>query len=156
MTNSVMASRDVRDRHQSRARSHATTSDGGSIPSPRSGILRGQRDPVRWGSAARHRLGRPQVRHNLKIDARWFEAVRTGRKKAEVRRADRAFQVGDELLLYSHDRLQGLLVEITDILALNDVPGCDCRDFVALSVEVHRVISDSEAVELELEQGDFG
>ncbi len=95
------------------------------------------------------------MRHNLKLDAKWFDAVRSGRKKAEIRRADRAFRVGDELLLYSHDQSRALLVLVSDILALDEVPGCGCRDFVSLSVEYQREFVSTESVRAELELGSF-
>ena len=96
------------------------------------------------------------MRHNLKLDARWFAAVEEGRKRAEIRRADRDFQVGDELLLYLRDRSRAVLVEITDILPLQEVPGCDCTEFVSLSVQVRREVSGAEVVEQELLLGDYG
>ena len=42
---------------------------------------------------------RRRVTHELKTWPEFFEATRGGRKKFELRRADREFQVGDELLL---------------------------------------------------------
>lgn len=37
--------------------------------------------------------------HHLKIEPRWFDRVKTGEKKAEVRKHDRDFQKGDTLVL---------------------------------------------------------
>lgn len=96
------------------------------------------------------------MRHNLKLDVKWFNAVRNGSKKAEIRRADRDFRVGDELLLYLHDRSRALLVVVSDILALDEVPGCDCHDFVSLSVEHQAEIVGAASVDSELERGSFG
>lgn len=96
------------------------------------------------------------MRHNLKIDRRWLALVRTGEKKAEIRRADRDFSVGDELLLYTPDRLEAELVRVTHILSLGDVPGLEGGDaFVSLSVQEVGSYSGS-AVERELEGGDLG
>ena len=42
---------------------------------------------------------RPRTTHELKTWPEFFEATRCGRKKFELRRNDRNFQVGDELWL---------------------------------------------------------
>lgn len=41
--------------------------------------------------------------HNLKEYPQYFEEVRTGKKTAEVRRADRPFAVGDQIVLHEYD-----------------------------------------------------
>ena len=38
--------------------------------------------------------------HELKIQSRWFERVKAGEKRAEIRKHDRDFQAGDLLDLY--------------------------------------------------------
>jgi hypothetical protein len=96
------------------------------------------------------------VQHNLKIDTKWLAAVEGGQKKAEIRRADREFRVGDELLLYLHDKSRAVSAQVTDILPLSEVPGCMCVDFVCLSVTVKRVIDGRAVVEQELALGSFG
>ena len=96
------------------------------------------------------------VRHNLKLDTKWYDAVRDGRKKAEVRRADRPFTVGDELMLYTHDRSHALLADVTDILMIDEVPGCDCHGFASISIELRQEFADVESVEGALSVGDFG
>ena len=95
------------------------------------------------------------MRHNLKLDEQWFSAVRDGRKRAEIRRADRPFKVGDELLLYQRDRSRAVIAQITDILELSDVPGCDCSGFVSLSIDLRGDIDGPDAVERELRSGSF-
>lgn len=42
---------------------------------------------------------RPRITHELKTWPEFFEQTRNGRKKFELRRNDRAYQVGDQLLL---------------------------------------------------------
>jgi ASC-1-like (ASCH) protein len=37
--------------------------------------------------------------HYLKISPEWYERVKSGQKRAEVRRHDRDYQVGDSLIL---------------------------------------------------------
>jgi hypothetical protein len=95
------------------------------------------------------------MRHNLKIEERWLDVVVDGRKKAEIRRADRTFAEGDELLLYTHDKSEGELVRVTHILPLEDVPGCEGSRFVSLSIEPLRHI-EGESILAELESGSYG
>lgn len=42
---------------------------------------------------------KPEMIHKLKILPKWFEDVVAGRKQFEIRKNDRNFQVGDEILL---------------------------------------------------------
>lgn len=42
---------------------------------------------------------RPRITHKVKIWPEYFNQVRNGRMKFQLRRNDRDFQVGDELLL---------------------------------------------------------
>lgn len=75
------------------------------------------------------------MQHNLKIDRKWFEAVAAGRKKAEVRRADRDFSVGDDLLLYVPGEDDGVLVTVTHAVNLREIPSLGCAEpIVVLSV----------------------
>ena len=94
------------------------------------------------------------MRHNLKIERRWLAPVISGHKKAEIRRADRDFSVGDELLLYTPDR-NDAEIGVTHVLPLDEVPGYDGGPFVSLSIEPLRRLS-GEAVLKELEMGSFG
>jgi ASC-1-like (ASCH) protein len=43
------------------------------------------------------------MRHNLKTWPEYFQAVVDGKKTFEIRKNDRGFQVGDELLLQEYD-----------------------------------------------------
>jgi|GEM_PF-3545862 len=95
------------------------------------------------------------MRHNLKIERRWLAPVTSGRKKAEIRRADRDFSVGDELLLYTPDRSEAEIAVVTHVLPLDEIPGYDGGPFVSLSIEPLRRLS-GEAVLKELEMGSFG
>lgn len=74
--------------------------------------------------------------HQLKIRSEFFHAVKVGRKKAEFRRNDRNYQVGDLICLWeigaderqTFNRLEALITHITD---LNEwAPG-----YVMLSIE---------------------
>ena len=95
------------------------------------------------------------MRHNLKIEHQWLGAVTSGRKKAEIRKADRRFAEGDELLLYTQDHEQAELVLVTHALQLADVPGYDGGPFVSLSIEPLQHF-EGEAVRAELQKGSYG
>jgi Domain of unknown function (DUF3850) len=95
------------------------------------------------------------MRYNLKIERRWLVPVISGHKKAEIRRADRDFSVGDELLLYTRDRNDAEIAVVTHVLPLDEIPRYDGGPFVSLSIEPLRRLS-GEAVLKELEMGSFG
>lgn len=95
------------------------------------------------------------MRHNLKIERKWLDAVMGGRKKAEIRRADRQFAEGDELLLYTSDREEAELVQVTHVLCLSDVPGYGGEAFVSLSIQPMQHFQ-GETVKTELAKGSFG
>ena len=78
------------------------------------------------------------VTHKLKIDPKYFEDVRLGKKTFEIRKNDRDFHVGDKLLLreydhgkkeYTGNQLTATITYITDfaqkdgyaVLGLNDI-----------------------------------
>ena len=42
--------------------------------------------------------------HELKIASEFFEAVKDGRKKFEIRKNDRNYKVGDVLMLLEYDK----------------------------------------------------
>ena len=96
------------------------------------------------------------MQHNLKIDRRWFDAVLEGRKKAEVRRADRDFAVGDRLLLYVPGENEGALVTVTHIVRVSDIAGLGCTEPIAvLSIdEPTRLAGDQ--LSAQLAAGDYG
>lgn len=94
------------------------------------------------------------MRHNLKIDPRWLSSVADGRKKAEIRRADRDFAEGDELLLYVPDRSVGQLCVVTHILPLEEVPGYDGGPYVSLSIAPRQRLMGDD-LQRELSLGNF-
>ena len=68
--------------------------------------------------------------HELKIAPRYFRLIQDGLKTAEFRRADRDFQVGDELLLrefnsvnkpYANYTGNVIFCLVTDITKINEV-----------------------------------
>lgn len=68
--------------------------------------------------------------HELKIAPRYFRLIQDGLKTAEFRRADRDFQVGDELLLrefnavnkpYASYTGNAIYCLVTDITKINEV-----------------------------------
>lgn len=75
--------------------------------------------------------------HQLKIKTEYFDEVKQGRKKAELRKADRDFSLGDFLQLrewidYRYERQ--LLVKVTHILPVAGfILGGD--DWVVISFE---------------------
>lgn len=60
------------------------------------------------------------MKHELKIKSEYFQAVWDGRKKAELRKDDRGYKVGDILLLREVDGDEytgsALAVQVTHIL----------------------------------------
>lgn len=62
------------------------------------------------------------IRHYLKVWPEFFNPLRTGEKRCEVRKADRNFNVGDRLVLREYDPEakkytgRGVCVDITHIL----------------------------------------
>lgn len=96
------------------------------------------------------------MQHNLKIERRWLDAVIDGRKKAEVRRADRDFSVGDELLLYIPGEQAGALVTVTHIVEPRDILALGCDGPIAvLSIGTPRRLV-GKALATQLEVGDYG
>lgn len=76
--------------------------------------------------------------HELKIAPIYFQDVWDGRKKAELRKDDRGFSVGDELILREWDGERytgsGLCVRVTHIL--RNCPEYGLADgFCILSIE---------------------
>lgn len=60
-----------------------------------------------------------KAKHELKIYQEYFEAVKDGRKKFEIRKNDRNYKVGDILVLLEYDKYyeaftgEKITVEIT-------------------------------------------
>nr|DAR81359.1 MAG TPA: activating signal cointegrator [Caudoviricetes sp.] len=77
--------------------------------------------------------------HALKIFPEYFEEVRNGRKKFELRYNDRDFRVGDYLALNEWDNKQYTgrteLVKVTYILNPNEFMSCQ-GNFVVMSIEL--------------------
>lgn len=77
--------------------------------------------------------------HELKIDPKYFAAVRSGEKRFELRRNDRDFCVGDYLALNEYDRATKAytgrteLVRVDYTLNPNDIMTCP-GDFVVMSI----------------------
>jgi hypothetical protein len=96
------------------------------------------------------------VQHNLKIEPTWFAAIVSGQKKAEVRRTDRPFAVGDDLMLYVANAGEGVLVTVTHILALDELADLECaRGYAVLSVEDPRPMRGKTLLR-QMECGDYG
>ena len=63
--------------------------------------------------------------HKLKIVPRFFEDAKDSLKRAEIRKNDRGFKVGDHVFLQEYDgdyTGQELLVEISNIVTSDDFP----------------------------------
>lgn len=79
--------------------------------------------------------------HELKIDPEYFTAVRSGKKRFELRRNDRNFHVGDYLALNEYDRSTKTytgrteLVLVTYVMNPNDVMTCQ-GDFALMSISL--------------------
>ena len=101
---------------------------------------------------------RSRITHELKTYPEFFEQTRNGRKKFELRRNDRDFKVGDELLLREweppepgkvyfdgdfHYNGRELLVRVDYIMTAKDAVGFDpngdwpiLADFVIMSISL--------------------
>ncbi|NBK09762.1 DUF3850 domain-containing protein [Enterococcus asini] len=65
--------------------------------------------------------------HELKILPEYFEAVVSGRKRFEIRKNDRGFKVGDNIILrewidgdYTGDSYYGVITYLTDYAQADD------------------------------------
>lgn len=75
--------------------------------------------------------------HALKIDPIYFDEVRNGNKRFELRNNDRDFHVGDYLALNEWDGMytgRSELVKVTYMLNPNDIMTCQ-GNFVVMSIE---------------------
>ncbi len=67
------------------------------------------------------------MRHELKTWPVYFEAMRSGKKRFELRRDDRGFKVGDTLVLREWqpgaEAYTGRTIEVQVIYTLKDAPG---------------------------------
>lgn len=93
---------------------------------------------------------RAPVTHQLKIWPQFFDAWRTGKKRAEIRKNDRDYRVGDVVVLNEWDPKKGkggtytrraLRTEILNVTHLSDVPGTHKSDgdFVVLSLASRKI-----------------
>lgn len=91
--------------------------------------------------------------HKLKISPMYFEAVVAGRKKAELRKDDRGYRVGDVLSLceWKHGSYTGRrrVAVITHALPVNDVMSVQ-EKWVMLSI---RLLAPLEALSLVISGG---
>lgn len=77
-----------------------------------------------------------KAKHELKIDQEYFEAVKDGRKKFEIRKNDRDYKVGDILVLLEYDKYyeaftgEKITVEITYLTGY-----AQQNDYVVLGIE---------------------
>ena len=86
----------------------------------------------------------------LKTWPGYFRSIWRGQKRAEIRKNDRYFQVGDRVLLVEHDPtierqpdpLRDILVEVTHLLDADGIPGIECGycvwSFKILRRRIHR------------------
>ena len=74
--------------------------------------------------------------HELKIGSKFFEAVKDGRKKFEIRKNDRNYQEGDILILREYDPItrlfSGEIIKV-EITYMTDWEQKD--DYVVLGIE---------------------
>lgn len=88
-----------------------------------------------------------KAKHELKIYQEYFEAVKDGRKKFEIRKNDRDYKVGDILVLLEYDKYYEAFTgeKITvEISYMPDFPLKD--DYVVLGIEEIR--EDEELTEI--------
>lgn len=58
-------------------------------------------------------------KHELKLDTKYFENVKSGKRNFEIRKNDRNFEVGDILELKRYSRQQGSYVVDNHLLSMN-------------------------------------
>lgn len=87
-------------------------------------------------SATQEPLSSPTT-HQLKILPEYYQAVIDGRKKAELRKNDRGFNVGDYLLLIEWDGGNDICTGRKVIVEVTDITRCDFAipNFVMLSFD---------------------
>ncbi|MBC9808167.1 ASCH/PUA domain-containing protein [Carnobacterium maltaromaticum] len=74
--------------------------------------------------------------HELKIEPKYFEAVKDGRKKFEIRKNDRNFQEGDILILKEYDPITQLFSGEAIEAEISYMPDFPLKDgYVVLGIE---------------------
>lgn len=74
--------------------------------------------------------------HELKIASEFFEAVKDGRKKFEIRKNDRNFQEGDVLILKEYDPITQLFSgEIIKVEVIYMTDYAQQSNYVVLGIE---------------------
>ncbi|WP_047888555.1 DUF3850 domain-containing protein [Rhodococcus sp. ARP2] len=92
--------------------------------------------------------------HTLKLDPQWFDRVANGTKRVEIRRADRDYQIGDQLVMREIESTmlcdryteREVTVDVTHVLYI--VPGLS-EGYVALSISNPRVQEPGESATTE-------
>lgn len=72
--------------------------------------------------------------HHIKIDTQYVDAVLTGLKPFEVRRNDRAYQVGDHLIMTEVGDTRAKDGHWVDSQDLHDCSRCQVRRYIAARI----------------------
>ncbi|GAA3175948.1 DUF3850 domain-containing protein [Rhodococcus baikonurensis] len=92
--------------------------------------------------------------HEIKLDRKWFDRVANGTKRVEIRRADRDYQIGDQLVMREYemtilaDRYTEREVTVNVTHVLYSIPGLSA-DYVALSISNPQVHEPGESATTE-------
>lgn len=73
--------------------------------------------------------------HEVKIDEKYLISIKKGEKKAEVRKNDRNYRVGDFLVFLEKDKTTAARIMITHILTHDDFPEGIMPGYAVLSFE---------------------
>lgn len=92
--------------------------------------------------------------HTIKIYPQWFDRIANGTKRVEIRRADRDYQIGDQLVMREIESTmlcdryteREVTVDVTHVLY--SVPGLS-TDYVALSISNPKVHEPGESATTE-------
>ncbi len=92
--------------------------------------------------------------HTIKIYPQWFDRVANGTKRVEIRRADRDYQIGDQLVMREIESTmlcdryteREVTVDVTHVLY--SVPGLSA-DYVALSISNPQIHEPGESATTE-------
>ena len=85
--------------------------------------------------------------HHLKTEPKYFEEVRYNKKKFELRKNDRDFQVNDTLVLQEYDRetkqYSGSSVSATVTYILHEYNTALHEDYCIMSIDVFDINDDN-------------